>query len=38
MTYVMLVLLAAGLIAIGIFNYRHIRITARKLVKQYGDD
>lgn len=38
MLYVMLILFPAGLIAIGIFNYRRIRITARRLVEQYGDD
>jgi hypothetical protein len=38
MPYVMLVLLPACLIVIGIFNYRRIRITARKLVEQYGDE
>ena len=38
MPYVMLVLLPACLIAIGLFNYRRIRLTARKLVEQYGDE
>jgi hypothetical protein len=38
MLYVMLVLLPACLIAIGLFNYRRIRITAQKLVEQYADE
>ena len=38
MPYVMLILLPAGLVAIGLFNYRRIRVTARRLVEQYGDD
>ena len=38
MSFVMLILLPASLIAIGLFNYRRIRVTARKLVEQYADE
>ena len=38
MPYVMLILFPAGLVAIGICNYRRIWITARNLVEQCSDD
>lgn len=38
MTYLSILLSLAGIFAIGLYNYRRIRKTARSLVEPYGND